>query len=353
MASIWLTDSKVIFSEDNIMNINDFLYKMEIYVDETDEDAEEKYYVKYNKDTDEYSVRYGKNKYNVVLDQVEDKSIIKHLKSLAILHKMIKEKADFSKVETDQDINDAKELYLSLLKRNDYTIGDYFDGVSDDYSTAKKETGKDILDRHTGWAIIWGLVIFIGGIICAINYMPSEYYETTFVAIPAATLGAYPLYRLIKNYIRGRIERFKAYKKRNIVKKYVIKGLKKSLEKANELNINPEFQLKDTILQMIDNLTDKLAPIEPTTREELRKQLKSIFNDYLEIDETTELSFSERFLKRKDILDRLGKLEGDINLLKPTLGKKVNKSEVSYIRDRLNSLDTPSEEIQKKYRKAL
>ena len=27
---------------------------------------------------------------------------------------------------------------------------------------------------------------------------------------------------------------------------------------------------------MIDNLTDKLAPIEPTTREELRKQLKSI-----------------------------------------------------------------------------
>lgn len=347
MRTIKFTDSDVIFSEDNIININDFFYDMDTNI------GGNEYYVRYDKEKNKYSLCYCYEKYNdIVLDHVEDKSIIKHLKNLAIAQKMIEEEADFSKVETDKDINDAKALYLSLVKKSNYTIGDYFSGISDDYSETKTVTGEDLINNHLGLYVLSVIVIFIAGVIYSTNYVPSEFLETSCVIVAALCLGTYPLYRFIKNYIKTRFNRIKAFKRKTTIKNYLIKDLEKSLEKAKELTKSPDFQISDNILQMIDNLTDLLAPIEPKTREELRIKLQKIFEDYLAIDEKN-LSNADKFLQKSEIINRLGKLEGDINILKPSIGKKIAKKEIDHVRDRLYNLDATPQVEQKKYMKAL
>lgn len=346
------TKNQIIRNGKELINLNKFFYDMDDYLD-----YDYGYYVEYDEENNKYKIEYrdenGLNKLyeEVSFDPTVKASTIKRLMNLAITKKMIKEKADFSNVEDDQDINDAKEYYLKYIKKKKLTVGMYISRLFNDLKSSINAIGDDISENFGGAFLCTLVCIIVASIAIFNDTITSDNVEIAVGGRIWLAFLVYPSYRVIRNYITLRIRRLKKYLTESTIKNSKIKEIELSLSKANELSDTKDFQLKDNILKMINELTDKLAILNPMAREPLRVRLDNIFNEYKDITNDETLSYTDRILKRKDIITKIGELEADINVLRPSVRKNIT-SEVNYVQDRLNNLDEPVEEVQKRYMKA-
>ena len=152
-------DNKVIINDKEIVSLKKFFSLME----KLNYDC---YCVEYDEETDKFEIIYNYAQYDeVYFGKNVDESVIKHLLNLALLRKMYREEYDLTKIEESQDINDAKKFYLTVFKKNKFSIKKYINNFINDIRKSKSDTIRDFNNNLVIYAIVTIISIIVSSII--------------------------------------------------------------------------------------------------------------------------------------------------------------------------------------------
>ena len=343
--SMKFTDSIVIINDNKTLNLNSVFKRLDNGVRTGDD------YVLYDEDNKSFSIRYNGEDYdNVVISSTADLETYHHLLNLAITKKMLDEDRDLGKVEEDQTINDAKRLYLNILKSNDgsNSIGERLRGLLADIRDARSRVKelfdpiKHTIDAYFNSCFNSSLILAPAVIaLCIYNVNLLGVWITLYMAM---VMSVYPVTNFLKFFASNRAKRKENKRTMHKIKNSKIKELELSLANINTTAKKDEkdddVEIKDSVLKALTELTDLIKTFEPRTKNECGERINAILEEYMELVKTGNGDV-EMQLKTSSILTKIGKLKGEILILKPSSINNNNRQieeEASFVRNRLTEI---------------
>lgn len=341
--SMKFADSIVIINDNKTLNLNSVFKRLDNGVRTGDD------YVLYDEDNKSFSIRYNGEDYdNVIISSTADLETYHHLLNLATIKRMLDEDRDLGKVEEDQTINDAKRLYLNILKSNDgsNSIGERLRGLLADIRDARSRV-KELFDpiKHTSDAYFkscaCSALILAPAVIALCIYNP-YWLELWIMLYMTMVMSVYPVTNFLKFFTSNHARRKENKRTMLRIKNSKIKELELSLANINttakEDEKDTDVEIKDSVLKALTELTDLIKTFEPRTKNECGERINAILEEYMELVKTGD---AEMQLKTSSILTKIGNLKGDILILRPSSISKDNRQieeEAKFVRNRLTEI---------------
>ena len=370
----------VLFSDGKEMDLKKFFHILENRIDD------DCYGVSFDEKKKVFYIWLNDCQYEVLLNKKESDSLtngsltplLKKLLNLSKIRKMYDIKNGQSNlIISDVMDYDAKAFYLNMLKKNNQInlskIKHYLENLGDDSQEAWREMkeylnnkvepfksegfNKKTIEEYffVHMCISIGLFILLSAAFLVENNIV-RLIGSLLIASPQFFWLIIPIIyseKMVKNRFNTLIDYLKKRKNNN----KLIQKLTRSLNEEKKIMDAKESELKSVnkieqesiskyeIVKMIDEFIEDLKKIKPDDRIRLKQKIQEILVMYNEITKNdNSLEDREVLLFNPELRDKIGALKLEMDDAKKRNAYCTRQEKISYLQDKLETIDDKSEE---------